>query len=130
MPYTLSARQARFYTELADIYELIPSADDVETYNLVASDVHCQFWPTNNFDTVEGGFRKKQTGIMTSDRIHFHSDETTITANIVIHIKAGSLRQADSWHKAQGAPDKHEFRSKHQEIYVVGVLPLEAGQIV
>lgn len=130
MPYTLSPRQRRFYTELADIYEIVPSTDDVETYTLVATDVPCQFWPTNNFDTVEGGFRKKQQGIMTSDRIHFHTGEDTITANIIIRIKPGSLRQADSWHKAQGAADKHEFRSKHQEIYVVGTLPLEAGQIV
>lgn len=127
---TLSPRQTRFYTERIDMYELVSDAADVETYRLVASNVPCMYWATTNYDQITGGFRKKQDGVMTADRIHTHVDEVDVTANMVIHVKSGSVRQADTWHRVQGAAKRHEFRAKYQEVYVIGFLPLKPGQIV
>lgn len=127
---TLSPRQTRLYTERIDLYALVTSTTDQETYELVGSNIPCMYWATTNYDENKGGFRKKQDGVMTADRIHTHVDEIDLTANMVIHVKSTSLNQADTWHRVQGAAKTHKRHAQFQEVYVIGFLPLEAGQIV
>lgn len=127
--YDLSPRQKRFYTEFIDIYRMDFATGDTDKYTLVASDVQAQYWSTDNFDVDMGGFRQKKPSLMTSDRIHVHSDQD-ISANDVIHIKSTSKRQPDTWFKVQGAENKIQFHANRTQVYLASTLKLSADQSV